>query len=148
MDRGALWATAHGIAKSWTQLKQLSTHQPSLTKSTGPEIPQTNSENQLIPISTLNNWILNFTLGLLFRKDLHRVLILCQFVFSQSGTHLISLHLNDGFPSFSGLASRVCNPCSQLDRDPHSASLVFSLMFCCGYLEILNNFIFELVFCR
>ena len=24
MDRGACWATAHGVAKSWTQLKQLS----------------------------------------------------------------------------------------------------------------------------
>ena len=26
MDRGAWWATVHGIAKSWTRLKQLSTH--------------------------------------------------------------------------------------------------------------------------
>ena len=26
MDRGAWWATAHGVAKSWTQLKQLSPH--------------------------------------------------------------------------------------------------------------------------
>ena len=26
MDRGALWATVHGVAKSWTQLKQLSTY--------------------------------------------------------------------------------------------------------------------------
>ena len=25
VDRGACWATVHGIAKSWTQLKQLST---------------------------------------------------------------------------------------------------------------------------
>ena len=24
MDRGAWWATVHGVAKSWTQLKQLS----------------------------------------------------------------------------------------------------------------------------
>ena len=28
MDRGALWPTVHGIAKSWTGLKQLSTHAP------------------------------------------------------------------------------------------------------------------------
>ena len=26
MDRVAWWATVHGVAKSWTQLKQLSTH--------------------------------------------------------------------------------------------------------------------------
>ena len=26
MDRGAWQATAHGVAKSWTELKQLSTH--------------------------------------------------------------------------------------------------------------------------
>ena len=26
MDRGAWWAIVHGVAKSWTQLKQLSTH--------------------------------------------------------------------------------------------------------------------------
>ena len=26
MDRGAWWATVHGVAKSWTQLKQLSRH--------------------------------------------------------------------------------------------------------------------------
>ena len=26
MDRGAWRATAHGVAKSWTELKQLSTH--------------------------------------------------------------------------------------------------------------------------
>ena len=26
MDRGAWWATVHRIAKSWTQLKQLSMH--------------------------------------------------------------------------------------------------------------------------
>ena len=26
MDRGAWWATVHRMAKSWTQLKQLSTH--------------------------------------------------------------------------------------------------------------------------
>ena len=26
MDRGAWWATVHGVAKSWTWLKQLSTH--------------------------------------------------------------------------------------------------------------------------
>ena len=26
MDRGAWWATVHGVAKSWTRLTQLSTH--------------------------------------------------------------------------------------------------------------------------
>ena len=26
MDRGTWWATAHGVAESWTQLKQLSTY--------------------------------------------------------------------------------------------------------------------------
>ena len=26
MDRGAWWATVHRVAKSWTRLKQLSTH--------------------------------------------------------------------------------------------------------------------------
>ena len=26
MDRGTLWDTVHGVTKSWTQLKQLSTH--------------------------------------------------------------------------------------------------------------------------
>ena len=26
MDRGAWWATVHGVAKSWTRLKQLSVH--------------------------------------------------------------------------------------------------------------------------
>ena len=26
MDRGTWWATVHGVAKSWTQVKQLSTH--------------------------------------------------------------------------------------------------------------------------
>ena len=26
MDTGAWWATVHGVAKSWTRLKQLSTH--------------------------------------------------------------------------------------------------------------------------
>ena len=26
MDRGAWWATVHGVLKSWTRLKQLSTH--------------------------------------------------------------------------------------------------------------------------
>ena len=28
MDRGAWWATVHGVAKGQTQLKQLSTHVP------------------------------------------------------------------------------------------------------------------------
>ena len=28
VDRGAWWATVHRIAKSWTQLRQLSTHTP------------------------------------------------------------------------------------------------------------------------
>ena len=27
MDRGAWWATVHGVAKSWTRLKQLSAHE-------------------------------------------------------------------------------------------------------------------------
>ena len=31
MDRGAWWATVHGIAKSWTQLKRLSATQHSHT---------------------------------------------------------------------------------------------------------------------
>ena len=26
MDRGAWWATVHGVTKSWTRLKQLSIH--------------------------------------------------------------------------------------------------------------------------
>ena len=26
MDRGAWWATVHGVAKSWARLKALSTH--------------------------------------------------------------------------------------------------------------------------
>ena len=26
MDRGAWWATVHGVAKSWTSLKRLNTH--------------------------------------------------------------------------------------------------------------------------
>ena len=26
MDRGAWWATVHGVSKSWTRLKQVSTH--------------------------------------------------------------------------------------------------------------------------
>ena len=26
MDRGAWWAAVHGVAKSWTRLKQLSAH--------------------------------------------------------------------------------------------------------------------------
>ena len=26
MDRGAWWATVHGVAESWTRLKHLSTH--------------------------------------------------------------------------------------------------------------------------
>ena len=26
MDRGAWWATVHGVAKSWTRLKRRSTH--------------------------------------------------------------------------------------------------------------------------
>ena len=26
MDRGAWWATVHGVAESWTRLKRLSTH--------------------------------------------------------------------------------------------------------------------------
>ena len=34
MDGGAWWATVHGMAKSWTQLKQLNTH----TEITGNEI--------------------------------------------------------------------------------------------------------------
>ena len=29
MDRGAWWATVHGVTKSWTQVKQLSTAQHS-----------------------------------------------------------------------------------------------------------------------
>ena len=31
MDRGAWWATVHRVAKSWTQLKQLSMHGHILT---------------------------------------------------------------------------------------------------------------------
>ena len=27
LDRGAWWATVHGVPKSWTQLKHLSTHE-------------------------------------------------------------------------------------------------------------------------
>ena len=30
-DRGAWWAIVHGVAKSWTRLKQLSTHVPANT---------------------------------------------------------------------------------------------------------------------
>ena len=30
MDRGTWWATVYTVAKSWTQLKQLSMHAPSL----------------------------------------------------------------------------------------------------------------------
>ena len=30
MDRGAWWATVHGVAKSWTQLKRLSMHTATL----------------------------------------------------------------------------------------------------------------------
>ena len=30
MDRGALWATVHRVAKSWTRLKRLNTHTHSL----------------------------------------------------------------------------------------------------------------------
>ena len=35
MDRGAWWAMIHGVAKSWTQLKQLSTHIRTTLKSSG-----------------------------------------------------------------------------------------------------------------
>ena len=31
MDRGAWWATGHGVTKSWKQLKQLSSHRFALT---------------------------------------------------------------------------------------------------------------------
>ena len=34
MDRGAWWATVHRVAKSWTQLKWLSTHAPPCELST------------------------------------------------------------------------------------------------------------------
>ena len=30
MDRGAWWATVHGVAKSWTQLKRLSSNSSSI----------------------------------------------------------------------------------------------------------------------
>ena len=33
MDRGAWWATAHRVLKSWTQLKQLSMHAQASSKS-------------------------------------------------------------------------------------------------------------------
>ena len=32
MDRGAWWATVHGVAKSWTQLKRLSMHAEQLKR--------------------------------------------------------------------------------------------------------------------
>ena len=35
VDRGALWATVHRVAKSWTQLKRLSTHSIPVYKLTG-----------------------------------------------------------------------------------------------------------------
>ena len=41
MDRGAWWATVHGVAKSWTQLKWLSMHyqhgEPSRSQTGGPQ---------------------------------------------------------------------------------------------------------------
>ena len=33
VDRGAWWAMVHGVAKSWTQLKRLSTHARGLGRS-------------------------------------------------------------------------------------------------------------------
>ena len=35
MDRGAWWATVHGVEKSWTQLKQLSLHVPDYMRRMG-----------------------------------------------------------------------------------------------------------------
>ena len=35
MDRGAWWATVHGVKKSWTQLKRLSLHVPDYTRRMG-----------------------------------------------------------------------------------------------------------------
>ena len=42
MDRGAWRATVHGVAKSWTRLRQLSMHTPAIlkTKKTSPCIPE------------------------------------------------------------------------------------------------------------
>ena len=37
MDRGASQATVHGVTKSWTQLKQLSTHRKQNKKEMGNE---------------------------------------------------------------------------------------------------------------
>ena len=36
MDRGAWWATVHSVAKSQTQLKQLSTHMPEKSRQSLP----------------------------------------------------------------------------------------------------------------
>ena len=41
MDRGVWWAAVHGVAKSWTRLKRLSTHRHSW----GPLGFQDNSES-------------------------------------------------------------------------------------------------------
>ena len=35
MDRGAWWATVHGVKKSWTQLKRLSLHVPDYMRRMG-----------------------------------------------------------------------------------------------------------------
>ena len=53
MDRGAWWATVHGVAKSWTRLKQLSMQ---TTKASDNNVMGTKEDDYLSLLHLESNW--------------------------------------------------------------------------------------------
>ena len=73
MDRGAWWATVHGVAKSQTQLKRLSTHAfsfeegVSIEKKKEGSRPKSYARNMCLPWSRLLGWLQSWFISVQFK---------------------------------------------------------------------------------
>ena len=80
MDRKAWWATAHGVAKSWTQLKQLSTHIHACARHGGKSgVPGSRVWKQS-SLGSCSAWKINFSKRQSLQKQVQNLLSETQFV--------------------------------------------------------------------
>ena len=68
MDRGAWWATVHGFTKSWTQLKQLSSHRFALQEKIKNKKPLERKKRIQVKNTCLQNERMNIREGIKLNK--------------------------------------------------------------------------------
>ena len=77
MDRGAWWATVHGFTKSWTQLKQLSSHRFALQEKIKNKKPLERKKRIQVKNTCLQNERMNIREGIKLNKVFHFLMFNC-----------------------------------------------------------------------